>query len=210
MNDPAERLPRGRHKLSRDDVVGRQRARILAAFAEVLTEHGYVNTPVAAVLQRAGVSRETFYQQFSSKQDCFIAALEDTVARLASAISSAGAAEGTPAERFDHMMAAYLQALAADPATARLFLIETYAAGPEAMRRRLQLQGQFVAGLVAIFGATSPAQRFACEALVGAIVAMVTAKFVNGDVAALPELRPRLVELAGPWLGTGRRDADHP
>ncbi|MDT4925986.1 MAG: hypothetical protein QOG01_3699 [Pseudonocardiales bacterium] len=200
MNDAAERLPRGRHKLSRDDVAGRQRTRILAAFAEVLTERGYVNTPVAAVLQRAGVSRETFYQQFSSKQDCFIAALEDTVGQLASAISTAVAVEGAPLDRFDQTMAIYLRALAADPAKARLFLIETYAAGPEAMQRRLQLQAQFVDGLVAIFGATAPAQRFACEALVGAIVAMVTAKFVNGDVGTLADLRPRLVELAGTWL----------
>ncbi len=42
----AERLPRGRHKLSREDVVGRQRERMLTALADVLTERGYANTPV--------------------------------------------------------------------------------------------------------------------------------------------------------------------
>jgi TetR/AcrR family transcriptional regulator len=200
VSSPTERLPRGRHNLSRDDVAGRQRARILTAFAEVVTEQGYVNTPVAAVLQRAGVSRETFYQQFSSKQDCFVAALEDTVGQLAVAIESSLTADGSPFDRFDRTLRIYLDTLAADPAKARLFLIETYAAGPEAMQRRLQLQARFVDGLAHIFAARTDPQRFACEALVGAVVASVTARFVNGDVDGLAELRPKLVALAGAWL----------
>lgn len=201
MTSPAERLPRGRHRLSRDDVIGSQRARILTAFAEVLTERGYVNTPVAAVLARAGVSRETFYQQFASKEDCFVAALEDTVGELAARITSALASgHGTALEQFDRTLAVYLGALAADPARARLFLIETYAVGPEPMRRRLELQAQFVDGLVAIFGTTTPEQRLVCEAFVGAAVAMVTAKFVSGDVAGLDAVRTTLVDLARAWL----------
>src|SRR5206468_3086085 len=84
----AERLPRGRHKLSREDVVGRQRERMLAALADVLTERGYANTPVAAVIERAGVSRETFYQQFASKQDCFIAAFEAVVGAVIALVTA--------------------------------------------------------------------------------------------------------------------------
>jgi AcrR family transcriptional regulator len=196
-----QRLPRGRHNLSREDVAGRQRDRMLSAFAEVLTERGYVNTPVAAVIERAGVSRETFYQQFSSKQDCFIAALEDTVSELAGTLANTLAAPGgTPIERFDRMLTVYLDALAERPATARLFLIETYAVGEEAMRRRVQLQEQFVEGLVAIFGRSSARDRAACEALVGATVAMVTARFVTGDVAGLRDVRGPVVDLAKAWL----------
>ncbi len=198
----AHALPRGRHSLSRDDVVGRQRARMLIALADVLSERGYVDTPVAAVLERAGVSRETFYQQFASKQDCFIAALEDAVGELASSLAATlGAADTPPLERFDNMLAGYLDTLAARPERARLFLIETYAAGPEAMRRRLELQQQFVDGIAATFGARTAAQRFACEALVAATVSSVTARFVAGDLRRLAALRPRLVELAGALLG---------
>jgi AcrR family transcriptional regulator len=198
----AQRLPRGRHTLSRDDVVEQQRARILTAFGEVLTERGYVNTPVAAVLERAGVSRETFYQQFASKPDCFVAALDDTVAELAATMTAGlPAAEGsTPVERFDRMLALYLGALAAQPARARLFLIETYAAGPEAMRRRLELQGRFIESLAAVFGVRSAVGRLACEALIGAVISMVTARFVTGDIDGLDAIRAPIVELAASAL----------
>jgi AcrR family transcriptional regulator len=192
----AARLPRGRHDLTRDQVVESQRRRMLAATAQAMTELGYVGTPVAEIIRRAGVSRETFYEQFSSKQDCFIAALEDTMARLADVLRDGTGSAGRPIERFDGMLRAYLAALGGDPATARLFLIETYAAGPEAMRRRVELQRQFVDGIAALFHARSKQDRFACEALVGAIISLVTTRFVGERVDDLPALRGPLVALA--------------
>jgi AcrR family transcriptional regulator len=192
----ATRLPRGRHDLSRDQVVASQRARMLAAMAEAMTELGYVNTPVAEIIKRAGVSRETFYQQFASKQDCFAAALEATIERLASTLATALGTSGSPIERFDRALGAYLDALVRDPATARLFLIESYAAGPEVMRRRLLLQQTFVEGIARIFRANSARRRFACDTLVGAIISLVTAHFVEDEVAGLPDLRKPLVGLA--------------
>jgi AcrR family transcriptional regulator len=190
-----QRLPRGRHNLPRADVAAQQRARILAALAEVLAERGYADTPVAAIIERAGVSRETFYQQFASKQACFVAALEQTVGGLADSLRRVPAT-GTALERFDRMLRSYLDALAAHPQRAWLFLVETYAAGPEAMRRRLALQDQFVAGIAALFRVRSKADRQTCEALVGAVVALVTARFVAGDVAGLAEVRRPVVALA--------------
>jgi AcrR family transcriptional regulator len=194
------RLPRGRHGLSRADVVEQQRARILSAMADVLTERGYANTPVAAIIERAGVSRETFYEQFASKQDCFIAALENTVQDLGTLLTLGLDKPGTPIERFDRMLRAYLDALTAQPGTARLFLIETYAAGAEAMQRRLELQSEFVDGLLTIFDRRSARDRAVCEALVGATVALVTARFVTGAVSGVRSVRRPVLELAAAWL----------
>jgi AcrR family transcriptional regulator len=197
-----ERLPRGRHHLSRSDVVTRQRARLLRAMAEVVSERGYIDTPVAAVIERAGVSRETFYQQFGSKQDCFVAALEDTIGRLAGTLDAVLAeATGTPMQRYDALLSGYLQAVGSRPATARLFLIETYAAGPQAMRRRLELQQRFVDAVVRIFGVRTAQGRFAAEALVAATVSSVTARFISDDVRGLASLRPKLQALAQTLFG---------
>lgn len=193
----AASLPRGRHQLSHEYVVGTQRARILHALAETMTESGYVNTPVAAVLKRAGVSRETFYQQFSSKQDCFTAALEEAISHLAATLGDQVQTPEAPLPAFDRLLAAYFHTLAEDPATAWLFLVETYAAGHEAMQRRLALQSQFVDSIAALFGAKSKPDRFGCEVLVAAVISMVTARFVRDDVAGLDDLRTPLVELAG-------------
>ncbi|MGN6609857.1 MAG: TetR/AcrR family transcriptional regulator [Jatrophihabitans sp.] len=201
MSATPARLPRGRHDLSRDTVVAAQRERLLRAMAEVMAEQGYVDTSVADILRRAGVSRETFYQQFSSKQDCFVAALEQTIERLAAVLRVGVATPGEPIRRFDRLLRTYLDALANDPATARLFLVESYAAGAEVRQRRLALQAQFVDALQALFGARSASSRFACEALVASIVSLVTARVVADDITGIPALRTPLVGLARTLLG---------
>jgi AcrR family transcriptional regulator len=192
------RLPRGRHGLSRDEVVATQRDRIIAATAEAMAELGYAATPVAEILRRAGVSRETFYEQFGSKQDCFVAAHEAALARLADAVSPVLGDHGAPLYRFDAMLGRYLDAVAANPALFRLFLIESYAAGPEVARRRAMALQQVVDVLHRLFGRTL--DRFECEALMAAVITMVTMRLAAGDLAAVRGLRRPLVEMVSRWL----------
>ncbi|MVU79791.1 TetR family transcriptional regulator [Nocardia sp. ET3-3] len=196
---PATRqLPRGRHGLPRETVVAAQRDRILLAMAEAMTENGYVGTPVAAVIKRAGVSRETFYEQFRSKEDCFEAAYERAVELMLTGVLAATGAEfdgETRTERMGRLLGAYLEALAGQPAYARLFLVEVYAVGPEAIARRTQLQETFVAMVADVLGADTESQRFACQTLVAALSAMVTARIAVGDLDGLRELREPLLDL---------------
>lgn len=202
-------LPRGRHGLSREQVEGSQRLRLLRAMAEVMAEKGYADTSVADVLRRARVSRETFYELFSSKEDCFMSAFEQAYAHILDAVSSApkgaqlAAGEEAPIERFSRIFRDYLEALASDPAAARVFLVEVYAAGPAAIERRLELQ----AGLAQSLGtlvATSEEDRFAIEALVAAVVQLVTARLAVGDIEGLRQLHSPVVSLAR-RLGLGTR-----
>jgi AcrR family transcriptional regulator len=192
------RLPRGRHGLPRAEVVAAQRARIIGATAEAMAELGYAATPVAEILRRAGVSRETFYEQFGSKQDCFIAAHEAAVARLTDAVSPVLGEHGPPIARFDAMLGRYLNAVAANPALFRVFLIESYAAGPEVARRRAVALQQVVSVLHRLL---RPAlDRFDCEALMATVITMVTMRLAAGDVAAVRGLRIPLVELVSRWM----------
>ncbi|MET9489194.1 TetR/AcrR family transcriptional regulator [Nocardia sp. NPDC006630] len=194
----ARQLPRGRHGLPREIVVAAQRDRILLAMAEAMTENGYVGTPVAAVIKRAGVSRETFYEQFRSKEDCFEAAFERAVELMLTGIFAATGAEfdgETQTERIERVLGSYLDALAAEPAFARVFLVEVYAVGPEAIARRTQLQETFVAVVADILDADTEEQRFACQTLVAALSAMVTNRIAVGDVEGLRALRDPLLNL---------------
>ncbi|MTE11988.1 TetR/AcrR family transcriptional regulator [Nocardia aurantiaca] len=191
-------LPRGRHGLPRETVVADQRDRILLAMAEAMAENGYVGTPVAAVIKRAGVSRETFYEQFRSKEDCFEAAYERAAELMLTGILTATGAEfdgETRTERIERVLGAYLEALAGQPAYARLFLVEVYAVGPEAIARRTQLQETFVAMVADVLGAETEEQRFACQTLVAASSAMVTARIAVNDLDGLRELREPLLDL---------------
>jgi AcrR family transcriptional regulator len=192
------RLPRGRHNLTREQVARDQRNRILLAMAEAMAEHGYVATSVAEVLRRAGVSRETFYQQFSSKEDCFAAAFEEAVTLLISRImATTGSADmpETSRGRIEYLLGAYLDGLADEPAFARVFLIEVYAAGPAAIARRAQMQEMFVGLIAGVLGAQSPEQRFACQTLAAAISTMVTMRLSAGDLDGLRGLRDPLIDM---------------
>ncbi|MFE3441789.1 TetR/AcrR family transcriptional regulator [Nocardia sp. NPDC059180] len=206
MTDPAtslRQLPRGRHGLPREQVVASQRERILQAMAEAMVEGGYVGTSVAAVLKKAGVSRETFYEQFRSKEDCFEAAYERAVQQLlgriaeidTSATEPDSAPELDPADRMRRLLGAYLQHLTDDPASARLFLVEVYAVGSEAIARRIELQELFVDRIVDVLDARTAEQRFACQTLAAAVGAMVTGKIAADDLPGLLALREPLLEL---------------
>lgn len=197
----ARQLPRGRHGLPREQVVASQRERILIAMAEAMVENGYVGTSVAAILKRAGVSRETFYEQFRSKEACFEAAYERAVQNLlgriadAAADPAAAASEPDGMARIDRIFAAYLQHLADDPASARLFLVEVYAVGSAALSRRAQLQELFVGRIADVLGARTDDQRFACQTLAAAISAMVTGRIAADDLDGLLALRAPLLNL---------------
>lgn len=130
------------------------------------------------MLKRARVSRQSFYALFSSKLDCFMTAFDQASEflrlHLADTVASADAGEGDPADKFERAFTTYLETLALDPGYARLFLVEVYAAGPEAVRRRTEVQHMLAEGLADLMGATGDAGRFACQIVVSAVSTMVT------------------------------------
>jgi AcrR family transcriptional regulator len=207
QRDPLSPLPRGPHRLTRAEVERSQRERLLAAMAAAVAEKGYANTAVADVLAGAGVSRATFYAQFRDKADCFLAAYRAAV-ELVTAVMAAeleavrASGEPDPLARLERVLAVYLESLRGAPALAKTFLVEVYAAGPEAIRlRRQSLEGfaDVVAethrGEPGLLG-TEPHQRFAAEVLVGAVSSMVTNLVGVEEFDRLPQLREPLMALA--------------
>lgn len=188
------RLPRGRHNLTRDEVEQSQRLRLAVATADALAENGYANTPVAAILDRAGVSRQTFYQLYRNKLDCFLDTLDLVgtvlVDQLGAAMTAAG---GTPVERAGAAVEQYLETIAGNLPFARLYIVEVHAAGPAALVRRAELQRTVVDALADLLGATTAEERFACEAYVAAVSALVTLPVATGDGEAVRALRGPLV-----------------
>ncbi|WP_280494144.1 TetR/AcrR family transcriptional regulator [Nocardia asiatica] len=65
------------------------RRRLLDAMAVAVRERGYQDTTVADVVRHARTSRRTFYEHFSSKQDCFIALLSEHHKEMIQRIDSA-------------------------------------------------------------------------------------------------------------------------
>ncbi|XRQ06805.1 TetR/AcrR family transcriptional regulator [Actinomadura welshii] len=187
-------LPRGRHHLTREQVAASQRDRLLHGMTQAVGEKGYARTSVADVLKRAHVSRETFYEHFTDKQACFLAAYEASADRFMRVVNDALAAREEPLlVRLEGALCAYLRELAADGSAARTFMLEIYAVGPAATSLRYRVQRGFIeiiGGLLAEderFRAL-PDPEFACRMLVGGVASVVTGKVATGQHAALPKL----------------------
>lgn len=162
--------------------------------AEVVAENGYANTPVAAVLTRAGVSRETFYQHFANKEDCFLSAYDAAAAIvLGAAVKAEMPADADALERVDAALARYLAVLASEPVLARTFMVEVYGAGAAALERRVAIQKRFTEAIVALTGARGEEERFACHALVSTVIGLVTQQICSGETVDLEALHAPLM-----------------
>jgi AcrR family transcriptional regulator len=130
-----------------------QRARVLDAMARVVAERGYDAATVADVVRAAGVSRTTFYEQFSSKEACFLEAyrhgIDSVDDRIRTAVHAAG--PGGWRAQLRAGIRGYLDALAADPALARTSLHEVHAAGSAALDARADALRRFAARYHATF-----------------------------------------------------------
>jgi AcrR family transcriptional regulator len=201
-----ERLPRGRHGLSREFVAQNQRERLLAGLAEALQERGYEGTTVTMIGKRAGVSKSDFYKQFKSKDACFLAAYDDSVERIRTrTMAACEEADGWP-NRVLTGLSALLEHLAAEPAQAGLVLVEGLRAGRGIYDRYQEALMSFVPLLRA--GAPEPSgneelPRVTDEAVVGGIASLLSRRVIAGETARLPELLPEIAEFAlTPYLGT--------
>jgi AcrR family transcriptional regulator len=191
-SDIPRRLPRGSHGLDREVVEASQRARLLEAVGRAVAERGYAGATIDDVVRRAGVSKKTFYDHFSDKEECFLAAYEAASEELLLRVVEARGRHDHWEERTRAGIVAYLRWLAADPALARVFLIEVAAAGPRALERRERLRDRY-AELIGRGGAELPFEVF--HAVVAAVDDVVVRHIREHGAEGLTELEPVLLYL---------------
>jgi AcrR family transcriptional regulator len=210
------RPPPGREPLPQEFVNRHRRARIISALVEETAARGYRAVTVADIVARAGVARNTFYDNFSSKEDCFLAAQQGALdTALGRVVEAAGALESWPA-RVKAGIAAFLRYVASEPALARTCMVEALSAGPAAAERYEQSVQAFVPLLrigrtVSPRGAELPETYE--EALTGGILEVINHRVVAGETERIEELLPELVELAlTPYIGpeAAKRTASEP
>jgi AcrR family transcriptional regulator len=167
---------------------------------------------VASVIQRAGVSRKTFYEHFADKEDCFIAAYDGVVERLLIGVTSAFESESRWPDQVRAGLSAVLQCLADHPSLARTCIVEVTAAGPRALERRdVALQGFmrfFIPGRKEA-PAGVPVPELASEAIIGSLYEIVYARVLHQRTHELPDLLPELMYCAlAPYVGPRRAARD--
>jgi AcrR family transcriptional regulator len=201
-SDIPRRLPRGSHGLDRDVVEASQRARLLEAVGRAVAEKGYAAATIEDVVRGAGVSKKTFYEHFADKEGCFLAAYEAAAEELFRRVLEAHGTSHDWMERTRAGIAAYLHWLAAEPALARVFLIEVAAAGPRAAQARERLRDRYAVLMRELQEEARadipslpvlPDEVF--HAAVAAVDELVVRRIRESSAEGLPELEPILLYL---------------
>jgi AcrR family transcriptional regulator len=193
-------------------VIEIQRARILAAAVDAIEETGYAAMTVAAVIERARVSRKTFYDVFANRSECFEAIVEGILARACAVASAAYAAESSWLAAIRSGLNSLLCLIDDEPRLARAWFVDAMA-GPEAVReRKAEATAMLAAAVDAGRGAGSerrqPSQLTA-EATVGGISQILHARLVNGHREPFVELLgPCMYLIVLPYLGAVRATAE--
>jgi AcrR family transcriptional regulator len=199
---PAQHLPKGRHGLSRAFIASNQRERMLDAIANVVAEKGYAATRVADITEYAGVSRKTFYELFTDKEDCFLAAYDAITALLMGRMAGglAEVADGTWEERVSALLGEFLRFLASEPAFARMCIVEVLGSGPKGLARRDAAIEAFFPVVDQIPRSQPGAEQWLAPLtpvfVTGGILEVVYAAIRRGETASLPELEADLTRLA--------------
>jgi AcrR family transcriptional regulator len=175
-----------------------QRERLFAAMVATVAEKGYEATTVADLVELSGVSRSAFYRHFDDKQGCFLAAVE---AMVEPALKRIGRDESAPAgaERARAAFASLMELIVAQPAAAKMCIVEVYAAGPEGAKLIDRSMDQATALAAALLEQVPEREGLPIEfvrALVGGIQKVIHKRLYRGQEDQLMDLVPQLWD----WL----------
>lgn len=197
----AATLPRGRHQLSREEVLTSQRERLMAALTELLAAGGQANLAVGDVADRAHVSRASFYECFDDLEACAFAAYDRFIEVLLGRLIAAGGT--TWDDKLYALVEAYLGTLQEDLVVARAFQVEMDALGPGARARRRRSLVRFAEHIRAererLGSSAGPIAPLPLSAFVGAVYAARQLACDALDEVAEPDLLALAPELNG-WL----------
>ena len=193
-------FPSGIRSLPTDLVSAIQRERLLAGMLRATAQLGYRELSVQDVLERAGVSRPTFYEHFENKEDCFLAAFDAAAARLRQRLEAAGEEGETWRERLRPALEQLLRFVNDEADAAMTLVVDARAACPPALLRRDELLDHFASCIDTQVRAESPygdqPSAIAAAGIVGGIEALLYSRLNRGETSDIESLLPSLMYFA--------------
>lgn len=98
-----------------DDAATPFRQRLIDGLANSIRERGYRETTIADIVRHARTSRRTFYAEFPSKDECYLALLYTTNAKMRRRIETAVDAQSPWQDQVRQAVAAYIEVVASEP-----------------------------------------------------------------------------------------------
>jgi AcrR family transcriptional regulator len=209
-DDSKSRRRSGAVRRTDAEMMGVQRVRIVAAMVEVASERGAANATVAHVVERAGISRRTYYELFADREECFLAALDDSIARASAHVLAGWEAGASWTDRVRGALVGLLEFLDDSPSAGRLLVVESLGAGAGALAHREQALAHAVAAIDLGRREPKAAQGLSpmtAEGVVGAVLAVLHSRVAQSrpgppDPVRLSGLTGQLMSMIViPYLG---------
>jgi AcrR family transcriptional regulator len=180
-----------------------QKQRLFEAAAAVFSRVGYAEASAEAISREAGMSKATFYEHFSNKEDCLVALFEYASLTFAESLTEASSSNGLDFQaRHRAGLRAVLEGIEANPLMAQAMLVETVGAGP----RVAELRGNALSAIAeTMYRQTVKAAKRAGEpayasaddafAIVGATYELVSRQLRTGHPQRITDLQPLIERL---------------
>jgi AcrR family transcriptional regulator len=166
---------------------------------ELVGERGFAVTTVADVIERAGVSRKTFYEHFENREQCFLAIYDEIVAKGLARVRDASSAPSDLAGQFGAGLRVLAEHAARFPAVMRFVLVEPAALGLIGVTRRERLLADYEAILRSSLGVAprpGPIANPMLRGVIGGVLKVFSARVQNGTQRQVPLLVPDLARWA--------------
>jgi AcrR family transcriptional regulator len=205
LSERLSKLPPGRHLIPRDFVSQNQRERMLLATAELVAERGYQKTTIELIAKTARVALVTFYEHFANKEECFLAAFDESVAAAGEVFSELVDPEQPWVDQISTGLEVLLEMVVAEQARAKLCIVESQAAGGEALAR-YQSMLEMVAPKLREGRELNPRTSRLPDglevAIAGGLMWLVHQRLVAGEVDELKSLLPEMLQVTlTPYVG---------
>lgn len=182
-----------------------KREKILIGMLEEVGSKGYDVTSVRTILDRTGLYRQAFYDNFADKDSCYLAAFDAGVARIEALARAAAASEELWRGKLRAALGAVLDFLDSEPDIGRALIVEVHAAGPKALARRaaaMKTVTDFIdLARREVKGSEAP-PAIAPEGIVAGIHAVIHSRLSTGADEGFRQLLPEFMYFAVlPYFG---------
>lgn len=172
---------------------------------EAVGADGYENTSVRTVLDRCGLYRQAFYDDFRDKEDCYLQAYDVGLGRVEAKILTAAAGAEDWHGEVRAGLGTLLDFLDTEPDVGRALLVEVHPAGEAALAKRdaamWRAREVIDRGRLAALGAPEP-PAIAAEAAASGIHAVLHSRLAAGGRGGFRRLLPEFMYvLVLPYFG---------
>ncbi len=184
--------------LTRED----RRSSVMDAMVQLALEEGYTNITDAEIARAAAVSTEAFHREFTSKEECLLAVVDEFAAEAHDAVRRATRNDTEWPEAVHKGVEALIGYCAAHPGLVKLSFIDLFDAGNGMVGRVSGVLDGFINVMTERIPEPQRAPNVAAEAIMGAIWAILSSYAPHDRLRYLPCLVDHLTFLIlAPYIG---------